>query len=209
VSTLAQLLAISALAMVACGGQAIVAGDGGSAEGGAPGEAGPAPSVVVNAGSTIAFDPGAVETKRYPTPCGTPDAPFMDGDLFSVGIVPSGPATPYGLLSVTYNSPQPVGVPTALTVSPLVANGSQSGTTVYPVQTAKSGSISLVYSQGTGTGAIDTGAFDSVGFTLLAMPAKDGDPLTVRLQIHFADGKVLDETYSGAVVTDTAGCLGG
>ena len=186
-STLAQLVAISgisALAAGACGGQAIVAGDGGSAEGGSTGQTGPAPSVVVN-------------------------APFMDGDLFSVGIVPSGPATPYGLLSVTYNSPQPVGIQTALTVSPLVANGSQSGTTVYPVQTAKSGSISLVYTQGTGTGAIDTGAFDSVGFTLLAMPAKDGDPLTVRLQIHFADGKVLDETYSGAVVTDTAGCLGG
>ncbi|HEY5146521.1 MAG TPA: hypothetical protein VII82_07125 [Polyangiaceae bacterium] len=31
---------------------------------------------------------------------------------------------------------------------------------------------------------------------MVALPRMDGDPLTIRVHVHFADGKVLDETFS-------------
>ena len=54
------------------------------------------------------------------------------------------------------------------------------------------------------------GAFDSAAVTVVALPAKDGyDPLTIRIQLHFVDGRVLDETFSAAVVTTGYGCGAG
>jgi hypothetical protein len=208
--TVLAVLGILTGTALACGGHAVQAdsGEGGSGDDGSQG-GGSAPLVTMNPDGTIPLAPTAVETNRYPVGCGVADPPYMNGDLFSVGIVPNGPATPYGLLSITFNSPVAVGTPLALTVQPFVMDGSQSGTTTYPDQTAQADNVRFVYSQGTGSSAIDTGAFDTVTFTLLAMPAQDGDPLTVRLQVHFVDGKVLDETYSGPVTTDSAGCPAG
>ena len=66
-------------------------------------------------------------------------------------------------------------------------------------QSADNGSnVSFGYDQGSehGPAEIDTGAFDSAAVTVVALPAKDGDPLTIRMQAHFVDGRVLDETFS-------------
>ena len=58
-------------------------------------------------------------------------------------------------------------------------------------------------------GRIDTGAFDVVTITILAMPTADGQPLTVRIQMHFVDGKTLDETLSRPLLTSYGGCGAG
>jgi hypothetical protein len=45
--------------------------------------------------------------------------------------------------------------------------------------------------------------------TILAIPTRDGDPLTVRYVIQFDDGKTLDETFSAPVTSTVTGCISG
>ena len=45
--------------------------------------------------------------------------------------------------------------------------------------------------------------------TILAMPTANGQPLTVRIQMHFVDGKSLDETFSNALASSWGGCPAG
>jgi hypothetical protein len=188
--------ALLAAALLCCGGQVDDAA---------------APLSSANPGSTIAFQPTRVSASRYPQECGPTEPPWMPGDLFDVDVIGAMAAVPYtGLtLSFTSPSPAPVGVPLPLSAQPFAAEGTEVSGTWYPGQTAQGEGVDFAYSQGTDATEIDAGPFDSVTFTLVAMPSKDGDPLTVRLRMHFADGQILDETFSAPVVTDWGGCPAG
>jgi hypothetical protein len=79
----------------------------------------------------------------------------------------------------------------------------------FPSQGAQGAGVNFTYMEGTNPGEIDTGAFDSVVLTVLAMPTATAQPLTIRLQIHFVDGKTLDETFSGPLFSSWSGCGAG
>jgi hypothetical protein len=91
-------------------------------------------------------------------------------------------------------------MPLALDVNPLMPPSAQY---------AQRGGVTFQYTQGANPGEIDTGAFNAVTITLLAMPTADGQPLTVRIQLHFVDGRTLDETFSTPLVTLESGCGAG
>jgi hypothetical protein len=42
--------------------------------------------------------------------------------------------------------------------------------------------------------------------TMLRLPAKDGEPVTARVELHFADGGVLDATFSAPLRSFRGGC---
>ncbi len=174
----------------------------------------PAPPPTYNSGGTIAFNPTAIDVNRFPTVCGVMNPPFMSGDLYSMDIIGSMAQAPYDALDLSFPSPATVGVPIALTVQPFSAMSSgigepDGGMTWYAGQTAQLGGINFNYSQGSGPTHIDPNAFDSVAITIVAMPAKDGDPLTIRIHIHFIDNQILDETFSGPLFSSWGGCGAG
>jgi hypothetical protein len=99
-------------------------------------------------------------------------------------------------------------MPMMLTVQPMHNETTlpDGGITLTAVQSAHEGGVTLEYFHGSDPSEIDSGAFDAVTVTVLAMPAKDGDPLTLRAHIHFVDGRVLDETFTGPLVSLGTGC---
>ncbi len=172
--------------------------------------ASPPPSVP-NEGDTIAFAPTKVDVERFPAGCGVPNPPFMNGDLFSMDIIGNMAAAPYDALEISFPTPATVSVPVMPAVQPFTQDGTgiglaDGGTQWHAAQNAQGSGINFNYAQGSDPSEIDTGAFDAVTITILAMPTKDGDPLTIRLQIHFVDGRVLDETFSGPLFSSWSGC---
>jgi|HubBroStandDraft_5_1064220.scaffolds.fasta_scaffold100953_2 hypothetical protein len=166
--------------------------------------------VTLNAGGTIAFTPASVVVARYPAVCGVMNPPFTDGDRYSMDIIGSEVQAPYDELFIRFPSPVMVGTPLTLAVQAFSTMGTESaGGSWYAAQTAEESDITFSYVQGSDPTEIDTGAFDSVTITILAMPMKDGDPLTIQLRIHFVDGLVLDETYSGPLASEWSGCSAG
>jgi hypothetical protein len=186
-------------AMVACTGQ--IAGT--TSDGGTTQPLAPSP-FVLNTGDTIGFSPSSVDVNRYPSICGVMNPPFTAGDLFSMDVIGSTEAAPYDSLDAGFTLPAPpIGTPIVLNVSPPNPAGST------PSQYASNDGITFSYTQGKGPGEIDLGAFDSVVVTLLAMPTAAGEPMTMRFQVHFIDGKVLDETFSGTLYSSYLGCGAG
>ena len=191
--------------LASCGGAAGV--DSGSGA--------PIDTVDWDSGTAIDFVPSAVYGTRIAALCGVANPPFMNGDLFSLDIV--GTATtegPENSLNLTFNSPAPpIGAPMTLSVLPFVPQAisvtvpASGPTTYYSFQRATgSDRLNFVYTQGTNPSEIDTGAFDALILTLVQLPTKDGDPFAARLQIHFVDGRELDDTYSSALTTIEGGC---
>jgi hypothetical protein len=88
-----------------------------------------------------------------------------------------------------------------------MANGN--GTSWSGAQDASGAGLDFQYSQGSKAAEIDSGPFDSVVVTLLAMPSKDGQPLTFRVRIHFVDGQTLDYTFAPALTSSGSGCPAG
>jgi hypothetical protein len=166
-------------------------------------------------GGTIAFQPTFVSAARYSNICGVMNPPFVNGDLYSLDIVDQTGATPYNALTLSFSSPAPAtGTPLMLTTQPFSPQGTgiiqPTGPMIwYAAQNAQGSGISFQYSQGANPSEIDTGAFDAVTITLLAMPTDNGQPLTVHIQMNFVDGKTLDETFSSPLVTSYGGCGAG
>jgi hypothetical protein len=155
--------------------------------------------------------PTRIIAERFTSICGVMDPPFMNGDLYSLYITGNMAQSPYPGFTVDFSSPAVIGIPIMPTVQPFSAQTSgigqpDGGIMWYAGQTANGGGIDFRYSLGSDPSEIDTGAFDSVTVTILAMPSKDGDPLTIRILIHFVDGKVLDETFSSPLETAWSGC---
>lgn len=208
--TLNNLILGSALVSVwtaACGGQ--LPGNG-------PGSPGVDSGAAFDAGTPIDFVPGAVYATRFASVCGVTNPPFAAGDLYSLQIVGAMTAAPFNSLDFSFTSPAPpVGRPISLSVMAFtpqgtgVSAGPSGPTTWYAFQYATSDTVRVEYSQGTDPAEIDTGAFDAAFATLVHLPVADGQPFTVRLQIHFADGKVLDQTFSSPLTTSVSGCPAG
>jgi hypothetical protein len=117
-------------------------------------------------------------------------------------------------LSFTYASPISPCRSIALTVQPysMMAYGIETpngATTWYGGQTAASGNSDFEFWQSADPTEIDVGGFDSATVTALQLPAQDGDPLTMRFQVRFVDGRVLDETFSSQLVTHPVSCGAG
>jgi hypothetical protein len=188
-----------ALLFVACGGQSPL----------------PKPSTL-GPDDTVGFTPSSVTALRFASACGVASPPFQNGDIFSLSVLGSKAKTPYDALTVDITSPSPavVGQRLSLTVNPYNPNGLCGGPfggpmTCYGGQNANAGTLTFAYSQGANPSEIDTGAFDVATITVVNMPTKDGEPLTVRIQLHFVDGRVMDETFSAPLSTEAAGCAAG
>jgi hypothetical protein len=165
------------------------------------GPAAPTAPATPNAGNTIPFRPSEVIAVRSPAQCGTA---YMAADEYALDAIGDMTRAPFNALDVTFLGAPPVDQPQTLIVRPVASQGS------FASQSADNArNVTFKYAQGVDPAEIDTEAFDSVDVTLLALPAKDGDPLTVRIQAHFADGRALDETFSAPVMTTTAGCGSG
>ena len=95
-------------------------------------------------------------------------------------------------------TPIAVGEPFTLAVQALMMVG------VDPeaIQIAQGSGIVFAFSRVPSDTEIDDSAFDSVMVTLLAVPAADGDPMTLRLRVHFEDARVFDETFSSMTTTE-------
>jgi hypothetical protein len=174
----------------------------------------PVPLWIENTAGTIVFEPTLVDATRYSEICGVMNPSFMNGDLYSLDIVDQRGATPYAALSVSFSSPAPVGTPQMLTVQPFTSEGTgigepDGGTMWYAGQNAQGSGFNFQFSQGAHLTEVDPGAFDSVTVTILAMPTADGQPLTVRIQMHFVDGNTVDETFSNSLVSSYIGCSAG
>jgi hypothetical protein len=182
------------------------------------------PPVVANPDGTIPFVPSLVAATRNPSVCNVQNPPFMAGDQFFLDISGKAAKVPSNRLVVDLpspldvladaGSPFAVGAPIMLAVLPYAPQGTKlvapdGGFAWYADQGANTGLVSFSYTQGADPSEIDTGAFDAVTLTVLAVPRMDGDPLTIRVQVHFVDRKVLDETFSGAVTTVPSWCGAG
>lgn len=176
------------------------------------------PPAMANADGTIMFVPSVVDASRNSVSCGTQAPPFANGDQFFLEITGNAAKSPSNQLVVSFNSPLNVveGTPVKLTVLPYLPHGTKiyapdGGYGLFADQNAEyqssqSVTLNFSYTQGTNPNEIDNGAFDAVTLTLVAMPRMEGDPLTIRVQVHFADGRLLDETFSGALTTLPHGC---
>ena len=159
-----------------------------------------------DAPNVIAFHPSKVSATR-PTQCGQP-LTFMSTDWFIMNIEgtnsPTQKTVPNNFTIDLKNSKPAVGVAEMLTPAPF----SPGTTGVNPGQNASApdGTVDFNYDQCGDPNEIDPGAFDAVTITVVAMPAKDGDPLTIDLQVHFVDGKTLADTFSAPLVQQSSGC---
>jgi hypothetical protein len=130
-------------------------------------------------------------------------APLAKADCFQVTIGDSTDAFRGGFLSIEFDRSVPVGDPVHLTVlrpSNALLGPPGEGPPSRPIQRANRGSIDFALLRG--SDPADPGDFDAVTLTFLAMPAGEGDALTLRVQVHFEDGQTLDATFSGPLLSD-------
>jgi hypothetical protein len=173
----------------------------------------------VNPGSTLHFDVSELSAQRYPSTCGVQNPPFTKDDLFSLNAVgPKTPPTPWPMMAFTLHPNVVVGQAYSLTLAPwqplttpvvqdaggvtIVNENEESGT-------VPDHSVEFAFGRGSNQSMLDPNAFDHATVTVLAFPTKDGDPLTLRLQLHFTDGQTLDQTFSGPLVSTYGGCGAG
>ena len=152
--------------------------------------------------TAIAFHPRWVEVTRIRPFC-EELAPLARGDCFQVTIGDSADAFRDGFLSIEFDRSVPVGDPVHLVVlrpSSALLGPPGEGPPSRPTQRASRGSID--FSLLRGTDPTDPRDFDAVSLTFLAMPQGDGETLRLRIQIHFEDGRTLDATFSGPLLSD-------
>lgn len=153
-------------------------------------------------GAPIAFHPRWVEVTRIRPFC-EELAPLAKVDCFQVTIGDSADAFRDGFLSIEFDRSVPVGDPVHLVVlrpSTATLGPPAEGPPSRPIQRASRGSIDFALLRG--TDPADPGDFDAATLTVLAMPAGDGDTLTLRVEVHFEDGSTLDATFSGPLLSD-------
>jgi hypothetical protein len=175
--------------------------------------------IIGDSGTALNFVPSSVSATRDAPTCDDP--PFTDADAFMLTVEGTRAGSndplgtwPYDGFSVDLTGPTPpLDEPRALPVMAF-SRGDQGATSGGAAkdwsasQSADDGHVRFIYAQFRNPGEIDTGAFDSVVVTLLSVPAKNGDPFTVHVHVHFVDGKVLDGTFWSPVVTYTR-CVAG
>jgi len=163
---------------------------------------------VTTNGGDLHFAVSSIDIWRD-VPCGTPNPPFSPTDSLAMNVV--GPATqaPYSTIFLEIKLTAAVGVPVALDLDPWApkpgpvvwqddAGAAHIDSNPEDAHSAD-GLIHLTFDRGVDPTMLDAAAFDQATITIVAMPAKDGDVLSARVQLNFADGHTLDQTYSGPV----------
>lgn len=176
-------LAAFALAVVGCGGSTAASSA--------------AAPYVVNPGGDLSLVRVTVDAQRLPSTCGVMNPPFTDQDRFSLDVLGENTA-----ISFTCSRNLTVGVPIVLTLAAQAPSAQQSASS--PADSA----LQVTFDGGYES-EVDPNPLDAATVTVLAFPAKDGDPLTVRFQFHFTDNRKLDETFSGPLYTGFSGCRAG
>jgi hypothetical protein len=160
-----------------------------------------------DAPNVIAFHPSNVSAELLTVePCGTPDF-FYQHVMHVDGIYSPTQKTVPNNFTITMKDPGPAaGVAEMLTVSP-VSQAATCGDKTGQNARAPDGTVDFSYDQCGDPNEIDPGAFDAVTITVVAMPANDGDQMSIDLQIHFVDGKILADTFSAPLVLQTGMCV--
>jgi hypothetical protein len=154
--------------------------------------------------ATFAFSPTAVHARRMPVHagCGEQNAPFTDDDLFSLQPVSSD--APYGVTSIAVSFQRTVKKDVALD---LTLGGPVRGATFSGAEHASSPD------EDTGVGLVVFGnpnsALAKATVTMTDVPTKDGETTSAHVTLEFADGDVLDETFTGTLVSDQGACASG
>lgn len=202
------------MALVACGG-ATSSGDGspGSETGrDAPGSASDATSraepavpdkpVVFNPATTTPhFYVGIVEARRVPAlaQCGEKEAPFSDGDRFSLQLVGSfstGPAR-FKSVALDFNRRVDDGARRSGDVRGLDASGHQN---------ADLDGIRLTLLADESNPVQPAGVVTSASVSVLTFPKQEGARLSARVELRFADGAVFDATITAKVKSSEGSC---
>jgi hypothetical protein len=187
-----------ALAIVGCGGAVSGSSNNPSANN--------APSPVVdNNGGTVRFDATEVTAQRTPPACSgqTPAPSPNDGYRLSI-VDKDTPATPWPSMEVGLRPSVVVGQAYDLAIDPsqpLHPNDLNAHTPDF--------TVGLSFARGSNQATLDPNAFTKATITIVAFPAKDGEPLTVRVQLSFSDTQTLDQTFSAPLVTQVNGVCGG
>jgi hypothetical protein len=169
---------------------------------------------VVNPGADVSLIPSSVDVQRFAYICGVMNPPYTDQDIFSLDIAGKDtPTPPLGAIFLDCSRNVKVGEPIVLTVGAYQMNPpSGPGEAPSAQQSAtlpSDSSLSVGFEWGSNPDEVDRHPLDAATVTVLAFPAKDGDPLTVRFQFHFTDNRKLDETFSGPLYTGFSGCPAG
>jgi hypothetical protein len=169
---------------------------------------GPMSQRLPEAGERIAFRPKWVETTRIDPFC--EELPFLTADSFQMTLGDSDDGLRHCVLSIEFGRAVPVGDPIHLEVrspSRAVLGLPNDGSTSLAIQRAHMRDIEFTFLHG--MDASDPGDFDAVSITFLAIPARDGDPLTLRLRIHFTAGQTVDETFASPLACEPCGPVSG
>jgi hypothetical protein len=154
--------------------------------------------------ATFDFTPTAVEARRMPVAagCGEKNAPFTDDDIFS--LQPIDGDAPYGVKSIAVSFHRTVvkGVALDLTLGAPVRGATFSG-----AEHASSPD------EDTGVGLVVFGnpnsSLSKATVTMTDVPAKDGDATSAHVILEFADGDVLDESFTGSLESYEGACATG
>jgi hypothetical protein len=161
----------------------------------------------VNPGSTLAFSPSEVTANRFPNTCGVSDPPYDDADVFSLLVVGAHTTQPpYTGLSLSVKRTVTVGTSYALQVSPVVTVTNPNQIDTAQNAGTPDGTLQFGFSWGSNKDEIDPNPLAAVTVTVLAFPAKDGDPLTVHYVLSFTDAQTLDITFSSGMMSVMGGC---
>ncbi len=221
-ASLASLAAL-AIALVGCGGGTSAGTTSGLP--GQPGQPGQPGEPVVDNGGDAHFDISEVNADRYSATCGVQDPPFAPTDDMTLRAIGTKGKVPLALLTVRLLGSTAVGAPLTLTPDPWMSGETVIGMSQQPggpvitqtgardetardTNSAGSG-VQLDLSRGSDATYVDATAFTAVVVTIVALPAKTGDPLTVRVQLTFSDGKKLDQTFSAPMSLSSHGCAAG
>jgi len=156
--------------------------------------------------STVTFQPDQTQATRSPSSfanCGGAPAPFSDGDIFSLQPVRTSlPAQKVKSIALTFTRLVERNVPLALDLG-----GPVRGATFENAEHAQSSD------EKTGVGLVafrpdgaPSDALTSATVTVIDVATKDGEPLTARVDLHFASGDVLLQTFTGTLASYANGC---
>ena len=201
----AAFLALTSL-LVACGGSTTTT---------TPPNPEPAPGPVTPNGGDLQFTPSKIDVHRYAATCGTSNPPIQPTDSLSMDIVgDTTKGAPYPMMAVHLRSlGAAVGTPIALALSPwkpltgpvVQQEDAGSGVPLTIIDTndelaqTADNDVQFRFERGIDQTTLDANAYDAATLTIEALPQNDGDPFTVRIQLHFTDGHTFDATYSGPV----------
>jgi len=171
-----------------------------------PGEASE-PTGTSQSKSTFAFVPDQVLATRTPfhANCLEKNAAFSDDDLFNLQPVEA--AAPKNVSSIAISFQRTV---TKSSTLDLVLGGPVRGATFENAEHAHSadettGADVVVFFKAGSTPK----KLSKASVTITDVPAKEGDPTTAHVTLEFADGDVLDETFTGALKSYDGACGGG